>query len=313
MDKQLLLVILSSAATALVVAAGLGAFAASTFPGRSRGWMAGALAMAAAVFVAARLAFGAWPSFPPTQAVQWTPWLAVIGAAGLLVTWWLPARRWWARSLITGAAVAGVMIGFTVSRALLRMEPMAARVGCAAAVALSLVLIAWVVGAAFDRAAGSSEDGASALARLRDRHWPTLSLGLVLAAGAPAMLFAAHFKKVMDLGVVLACGLGGVALIGWLIHRRMNLAGAGVVAVLVYVGLWWVALFYGGSDVPPVLGLVLGLSAPLGLIIGTGGPLARRGGWARLLVTVGVSVGPVAAALAVYGPAYLQELREMQP
>lgn len=311
MDKQLLLVILSSAATAMAVAAGLGAFA-----GRAkwaRGWMAGALAMGAAMIPATRLVLGGWPSLPPAQAVQWTPWLGAIAAAALLATAWLPARRWWVRSVFSGCAVAAVLVGFTLARALGRIEPAGMRIACSAAIALAMPLLAWVVGAAFDRAAGSDVNGASAWARLRDRHWPTLTLGFVLAAGAPAMLFAAHFKKVMDLGVALACGLGGVAMVGWLVHRRLNLAGAGVVAALVYASLWWVGLFYGGSDEPPVPALILGLAAPLAMVIGTWGPLARRGGWWRLGVTLAAAVGLVALALAIYGPAYLRELREMQP
>lgn len=311
MEQQFLLVILGSAAAALAVAAALGVLRSL---GRGAGgWTAGALAMGAALFVASRLELGAWPSFPPTQAIEWTPWLGAAGALGLLVTSWLPERRWWVRPLAAGAAVSVVTVGWTLSRALSRIEPAPARITCGAAVVLSMLSVAAVVGAAFQRAGASDPAGASAVQRLRDRHWPTLTLGLVLAAGAPAMLFAAHFKRVMDFDAALACALGGVALVGWLVHRRMNLAGAGVVGGLVYAALWWVGLFYGGSDEPPVLGLVFALAAPLALIIGTWGPLTRRAGWARLVVTVVAAVGLVAVALAVHGPLYIRELREMQP
>jgi hypothetical protein len=314
METHLLLVILSSAATALVVAAGLGSWTRRSGVGgggkRGGAWLIGAIAMLAALIPATRITLGDWPPFPAVQSLQWTLYIAAAAVIGIALTAWMSSRAWPARSLLAAAGAGSLVVFFQLAGALSRMDSPGVRIAWMAGIAAVMLLQALIVGAAFTRADAAPPDGASALARLRDRHWPTLALGLIFGVSAPAILFASHTMKLLEQTVAIACGLGGLALVAWLIHRRLNLAGAAVVAVLVHSALWLVAYFYGDEAHAPALALAA--AAPCSLVIGTWGPLARRGGWLRLAVVSVIGLGLIGSVAALYGPAYLAEIREMQ-
>jgi len=291
---QLLLLVLSAAATSFIVAAALH----WCFRERTVARRAGLLGLAAGAIVGTRQAAGGWPDFPPIQAVDgWMP--IVLAAATALVA---TARLGPIRSAIIAALAVGIFtLALPLAPLIARTEAATSRWAWRIGIVLAIVAMAAAVSHATARAAPAPR------ARFPDRHWRAVALALVLLISTPAILFAGFSGKLSMLMLALAGAFAGVVSAEGLAAARTRSSGHEVAAALAHALLWLMAYFT-AQDFHP-LALIAALVAPAMLIIGTTGLLVRRGGWLRLIVVALLAAGLLVSVAAVYGPAYLDATR----
>lgn len=312
-ERQALMATFIAAAAALAVAAALCFPARRALRSHALAPIAGSLALAAALVAgfsaAVRMSLGGWPDWRPIQGFDWPLHIALVALMAVA----LPAFGQGAisalRPVIAGIAATMLLIAGPLARTLGRRdEP--EQVAWAVVLLFLLPLAASAAACAYRAPPPPEGRRTGVLARLRDDHWATLALGLMCGIGAISMLFSTSTGKSLLLGVGLAGAWAGVALAAWMLFPRLRLRDAAVVLVLTYAGLWMLSHFLSTSA--HLSGLAPGLLAPLGLGAGALGPLKRRGGWLRVLVVVALVTALAGAGAALHGPAYMQQLREME-
>lgn len=301
----LLPTILAALLTSLVVAV-IGLFAEHKSAGLGRAFHPGALgstlALGLAFLVALRMAIGGWPDFPPAQGVDWLLYISI----ALVVAAPLFQLRWF--HSIVGPAAMGLIAGGAMAEWPLRnilTNSMSANRGpwtWGIAIGMALACAAAAL-ACIPTRDSRALPGRSILTRLRDDHWGTFAIGLLLAFAAPAVIFSSSIKfgqAMLGLGM----GWAGVAIVG--LFARLALSGAAALAMALYAALWIMTYLLAKSSTPA---FALAALAPLGLLVGYLKPLRHRP-WLRFVATCAAAAGLSAAAAGMLAPAYIKGLQQ---
>ena len=232
-----------------------------------------------AVGVAVALAYGVGhiallgpPPWPPAEASQWLPLLALAAAAVATIEGHaLGAEHWWWR----------VRLLLLVAATTVALHPLLAYSwGPVAAVGRIGVTVV-VAGLVWTALAGVA------------RRMPALPLAVLLIACTTALSVAtllAHSASLAQLAGILAAALGGSAAAVLLLRGALPLAPVVAVAAPMLVFLATIAHFY--ADLPLAAVALLG-AAPAAAWLG----VARGGGaWPALTAAVALAAGAVATA-----------------
>ena len=254
-------------------------------PGRATGRWGPALALGTAyalghAAIQGWIALHQWPSppWPPLDATDWLPWvaLAAMGLGLLEATWPGPAwSRWENRLLLTGGMLWLLLSSQFEARWATNREGVEWLLGLGAG-----VLAFW----------GVLEAGAERLGR-------ALPLPLlVLAGGVAAVEALSGSLPLAESAAVLAAPLALTWVASWFGPNLSLARGAVPVVATVLAGLILGGYFY--AYVPKVSALLLA-AAPLVLFGDRLGPLRRLRPWKASLVLAVAILVPVGAAVAI--------------
>jgi hypothetical protein len=218
------------------------------------------------------------PPFPPLDAPDWLPWLALaaMGLGLLEVAWPGPAwSRWENRLLLTGGMLWLLLNSQFQARWATNAEGVRWLVGLGAG-----VLAFWGV-----------------LEALADRLGGALPLPLLIQAGGTAAveLLSGSLAQA-EFAAVLAAALGLTWVASWFGPALSLSRGAVPVVAVALSGLILSGYFF--AFVPAASALLLA-AAPLALYVDRIGPIRRLSPWKASLVRALTILVPVAAAVAV--------------
>ncbi len=220
-----------------------------------------------------------WPPFPPLDATDWVPWLA-LGASllGLLETV-APTPAWarWENRLLMTALTLWLVLGPLLGGA---WEP---REGYVRLAGLGLgMLAAW----------GVLDWQAERLGRA------TLLPLTLLAGGTAAGLLLSHSLVLAEFAAVLAASLAACWLVGLWSPGLTPARGGVAVVVVVLAGLLLAGHFYAYPELPGPVAATLA-AAPLALWVDRLGPARRLGPWASSFLRLAAVGGVVGVALVI--------------
>jgi hypothetical protein len=211
----------------------------------------------------------------PHQALDWMPWIALFGAAGVLAT----ERASFGLRIVLRLVLAAAMALVVVLPALASLGMAKAALIAAAAAALVFLAWSWLAHAA------------------QIRPTPAPLMMIVAGGSALAMMLDAS-QAIGQLSGALAAALAACVVLG-LSRLRIALDGAAVgFAVLLLGALLTNAYLYAGFSFGNVALLAGGLLADP-LVAGIQGLRGREGGTGAWVGSVALAVVPVAAALVL--------------